>query len=101
MMGSGSVVPGRGTVNLGLDDPNLSEEEKDHRMAIALQQQENAAAYNEHKKKHEQNKQAQNFRTARSGTFTKLAAVRDKDHGMLSVPSAYTRSEERRVGKEC
>ena len=90
MMGSGSVVPGRGTVNLGLDDPNLSQEEKDHRMAIALQQQENAAPYNDHKKKHEQNKQAQNFRTARSGTFTKLAAVRDKDHGMLSVPSAYT-----------
>ena len=54
MMGAGSVVPGRGTVNLGLDDPNLSQEEKDHRMAIALQQQENAAAYNEHKKKHEQ-----------------------------------------------
>ena len=90
MMGAGSVVPGRGTVNLGLDDPNLTQEEKDHRLAIALQQQENAAAYNEHKKKHEATKKAQDFRTARSGTFSKLAAVRDKDHGMLSVPSAYT-----------
>mmetsp|Transcript_4556 Transcript_4556/g.9195 ORF Transcript_4556/g.9195 Transcript_4556/m.9195 type:complete len:193 (+) Transcript_4556:28-606(+) len=90
MMGSGSVVPGRGTVNLGLDDPNLSQEEKDHRLAIAMQQQENAAAYNEHKKKAEMQKKAQTNRTARSGTFTKLAAVRDKDHGMLSVPSAYT-----------
>lgn len=90
MMGSGSVVPGRGTVDLGLDDPNLSQEEKDHRLAISMQQQENAAAYNEHKKKHDQTKQAQVHRTARSGTYTKLAAVRDKDHGMLSVPSAYT-----------
>lgn len=90
MMGAGSVVPGRGTVNLGLDDPNLTQEEKDHRLAIALQQQENAAAYNEHKKKHEATKKSQDFRTARSGTYTKLAAVRDKDHGMLSVPAAYT-----------
>ena len=90
MMGSGSVVPGRGTVNLGIDDPNLSQEEKDHRLAIALQQQENAAAYNDHKKKHDAQKKSHDFRTARSGTFSKLAAVRDKDHGMLSVPSAYT-----------
>ena len=90
MMGSGSVVPGRGTVNLGLDDPNLSQEEKDHRLAIALQQQENAAAYTEHKKKQDATKKANEFRTARSGTFSKLAAVRDKDHGMLSVPAAYT-----------
>jgi hypothetical protein len=93
MMGGGSsrgVVPGRGVVNMGLDDPNLSQEEKDHRLAIALQQQENAAAYTEHKKKHDQNTKANETRTARSGTFTKLAHVRDKDHGMLSVPSAYT-----------
>lgn len=90
MMGGGAVVPGRGTVNMGLDDPNLSQEEKDHRLAIALQQQENAAAYTEHKKKHEENAKAHELRTARSGTFTKLAHVRDKDHGMLSVPSAYT-----------
>jgi hypothetical protein len=92
MMGSGSVVPGRGgkTSGLNLDDPNLTQEEKDHRLAIALQQQENAAAYSEHKKKHDATAAAQNNRTARSGTFTKLAAVRDKDQGMLSVPSAYS-----------
>ena len=59
-------------------------------MAIALQQEENAAAYDAHKKKHEQNVKANVNRTARSGTFTKLAAVRDKDHGMLSVPAEYT-----------
>lgn len=76
--------------NLNLDDPNLSQEEKDHRLAIALQQQENAAAYNDHKKKHEENVQAQELRTARSSTFTKLAAVRAKDHGMLTVPNEYT-----------
>jgi len=90
MMGSGSGVPGRCTTNQGLDDPNLPQEEKDPRLAIALQQQENAAAYSEHKKKHDEYTHAQEMRTTRSGTFTKLAAVRDKDHGMLSVPSAYT-----------
>jgi len=92
MMGAGGVVPGRGLQKdtLGLEDPNLSQEEKDHRLAIAMQQQENAAAYTEHKKKHESNVQAQTNRTARSGTFSKLAAVRDKDSGMLSVPSAYS-----------
>jgi hypothetical protein len=93
MMGGGSGVrPGTGTTvsKLGLDDPSLSLEEKDHRLALALQQQENAAAYDQHKKKHETYEQANAHRTARSATFTKLAAVRAKDHGMLMVPSAYT-----------
>lgn len=92
MMGSGSVVPGRGATasGLNLDDPNLTQEEKDHRIAIALQQQENAAAYSEHKKKHDAHVQAQKNRTMRSATFTKLAAVRDKDQGMLSVPAEYS-----------
>jgi hypothetical protein len=90
MMGSTGAVPGRGAgVAAGLDDPNLSQEEKDHRLAIAMQQQENAAAYNDHQKKHEDIVSAKNNRTARSGTFTKLAAVRDKDQGMLSVPADY------------
>jgi hypothetical protein len=74
----------------GLDDPNLSQEDRDHRLAIALQQQENAAAFDVHKKKHDQAVAATTNRTARSGTFTKLAAVRDKDQGMLSVPADYT-----------
>jgi hypothetical protein len=73
-----------------LDDPTLSQEEKDHRLAIALQKQENAAAYKEHQKKAEEHLNAQKHRTARSGTYTKLAAVRDKDGGMLSVPAAYS-----------
>jgi hypothetical protein len=91
MMGSGSVVPGRGAgIAAGLDDPNLSQDEKDHRLAIALQQQENAAAYDEHKKKHDEITQAKNNRTGRSGTFNKLAAVRAKDNGTLQVPSEYT-----------
>jgi hypothetical protein len=74
----------------GVNDPNLTQEDRDHRLAIALQQQENAAAYDEHKKKHDQYKSAQTNRTARSGTFSRLAAVRDKDQGMLSVPAEYT-----------
>jgi hypothetical protein len=90
MMGSGATSGGAPKVSLGLDDPNLSQEDKDHRLAIALQQQENAAVYDAHKKKHEQSVQASVNRTARSGTFTKLAAVRQKDHGMLSVPADYT-----------
>lgn len=91
MMGSGSVVPGRGNgLPLDMDDPSLTQEEKDHRLAIALQKQENSAAYQEHKKKHDAYVQSQEFRTLRSGTFSKLAAVRDKDHGMLSVPAAYS-----------
>ena len=91
MMGTANAVPVRGTnKNMGLDDPNLTQEEKDHRLAIALQQQENAAAYSTHQKKHNKNVKAQENRTARSGTFSRLAAVRDHDHGMLSVPKEYT-----------
>jgi len=91
MMGSGGMNPGaKTTTDLNIDDPNLTQEEKDHRLAIAMQQQENAAAYSEHKKKHDQTVAAQANRTMRSGTFTKLAAVRAKDHGMLSVPSEFT-----------
>lgn len=33
---------------------------------------------------------AERNRTGRSGTFTRLANVRDKDQGMLSVPADYT-----------
>lgn len=91
MMGKPGAAPGRaaGLPN-GIDDPNLPQEEKDHRLAIALQQQENAAALEEHKKKQAQTQAANMHRTARSGTFSRLAAVRDKDHGMLSVPQDYT-----------
>ena len=89
MMGD---APARGApkVDLGLDDPSLSQEDRDHRLAIALQQQENAAVYDERMKAHNAAVAASTNRTARSGTFTKLAAVRQKDHGMLSVPAEYT-----------
>lgn len=88
MMGDGAATAPK--VNLGLEDPNLSQEDRDHRLAIALQQEENAAMYDARKKKHEEAVSASVNRTARSGTFTKLAAVRQKDHGMLSVPADYT-----------
>ena len=55
----------------------------------ALQQQENAAVYDARKQKHDEYLKANTNRTARSSTFTRLAAVRDKDHGMLSVPKDY------------
>jgi len=69
----------------GLDDPNLSPEDRDMKLAIQLQQQENAAVYAEHVKKHTNQVKADTNRTARSGTFSKLAAVRDKDHGALKT----------------
>ena len=90
MPSSGYAYGSTVTLPAGLDDPNLSQEDRDHRLAIALQQQENAAAFEDHKKKHEQALAANVNRTARSGTFTRLAAVRDKDQGMLSVPPAFT-----------
>jgi len=90
MMGSEGIGRSSKKIGLKLDDPNLSQEEKDHRLAIALQQQENAAAYAVHQKKHEEYVKAQEHRTARSGTYSKLAAVRDKDSGMLMVPSEYS-----------
>jgi hypothetical protein len=90
MMGTGAAVPGKPGTMLNLDDPSLSQEERDHRLAIALQQQENVAAYSEHKAKHDAFVESDRLRTARSGTYTKLAAIRAKDHGMLTVPSDYT-----------
>ena len=90
--GSGPKIASSGglPVVAGLDDPNLSQEDKDLRLAIALQQQENAAAYDEHKKRHDAAIAANTNRTARSNTHTKLAQVRKKDHGMLTVPDEYT-----------
>lgn len=92
-MGDGAGVrPGGGAVTLpaGLDDPNLSQEDKDLRLALALQQQENAAAYDAHKKKHDAAVKAQTSRTAYSSNFDRLAATRKKDHGMLRVPADYS-----------
>ena len=74
----------------GLDDPGLSQEDRDLRLAIALQQQENAAAYDAHKRSHDAAKAANMNRTTRSNVHSRLAQVRTKDHGMLTVPDAYT-----------
>lgn len=74
----------------GLDDPNLSQEDRDLRLAIALQQQENAAAYDAHKKRHDAAIAASTNRTSRSNVHSRLAQVRKKDHGMLTVPDEYT-----------
>jgi hypothetical protein len=76
--------------NSFLDDPSLSQEDRDLRLAIALQQQENAAVYDAHKKRHDAALAANANRTGRSGVHTKLGAVRKKDHGMLSVPDEYS-----------
>ncbi|KAL7535663.1 hypothetical protein ACHAXR_006653 [Thalassiosira sp. AJA248-18] len=74
----------------GLDDPNLSQEDRDLRLAIALQQQENAAAYDAHKKRHDAAVAANTNRTSRSNVHSRLAQVRKKDHGMLTVPDEFT-----------
>ena len=67
----------------GLDDPNLSQEDRDLRLAIALQQQENAAAYDAHKKRH-------GAAVAANTNCTSRSNVRKKDHGMLTMPDEYT-----------
>mmetsp|Transcript_24068 Transcript_24068/g.49213 ORF Transcript_24068/g.49213 Transcript_24068/m.49213 type:complete len:197 (+) Transcript_24068:192-782(+) len=91
---SSDVAPGvssGNTLNVpGLDDPNLSQEDRDLRLAIALQQQENAAAYDDHKKRHDAAVKANVNRTSRSNVHSRLATVRAKDHGMLTVPDEYT-----------
>merc|ERR1739845_7810 len=81
-MGSGSGI--RNTTSKipeidGLNDPNLSAEERDRRLALALQQQENAAVYENMKKKHDTEKESQRLRTTRSNAPTSLAAIRKKE----------------------
>mmetsp|Transcript_3753 Transcript_3753/g.9573 ORF Transcript_3753/g.9573 Transcript_3753/m.9573 type:complete len:204 (-) Transcript_3753:385-996(-) len=92
--GPGVVSPGASasgtTIAAGLDDPNLTQEDRDLRLAIALQQQENAAAYDAHKKRHDAAVAANTNRTTRSNVHSRLAQVRKKDHGMLVVPDEYT-----------
>jgi len=84
------VSSGTSPAVAGLDDPNLSQEDRDLRLAIALQQQENAAAYDAHKKRRDEAIKANTSRTTRSNVHSRLAQVRKKDHGMLSVPDEYT-----------
>mmetsp|Transcript_5946 Transcript_5946/g.8566 ORF Transcript_5946/g.8566 Transcript_5946/m.8566 type:complete len:179 (-) Transcript_5946:398-934(-) len=91
-MDSGSGIrPGTSafTSAAGLDDPNLSQEDKDLRLAIALQQQENAQAKAISTARVKQAEKSNFFRTGRSGVNTRLAAVRDKDQGKYSVPAYH------------
>mmetsp|Transcript_25532 Transcript_25532/g.43585 ORF Transcript_25532/g.43585 Transcript_25532/m.43585 type:complete len:200 (+) Transcript_25532:137-736(+) len=88
--GPGVSSGGPTTTVAGLDDPTLTQEDRDLRLAIALQQQENAAAYDAHKKRHDAAVAANTNRTSRSNVMTRLAQVRKKDHGMLTVPDEYT-----------
>uniref|UniRef100_A0A7S0CCL2 Uncharacterized protein n=1 Tax=Proboscia inermis TaxID=420281 RepID=A0A7S0CCL2_9STRA len=86
--------PGRPANNhfnapVGLDDPNLSQEDRDMRLAIALQQQENASAMNAADAKNRNAAKSDLFRTGRSGVNTRLASVRDRDQGLLRVPHSY------------
>eukprot|EP00558_Chaetoceros_sp_UNC1202_P013761 CAMPEP_0197236516 /NCGR_PEP_ID=MMETSP1429-20130617/3592_1 /TAXON_ID=49237 /ORGANISM="Chaetoceros sp., Strain UNC1202" /LENGTH=152 /DNA_ID=CAMNT_0042695305 /DNA_START=54 /DNA_END=512 /DNA_ORIENTATION=+ len=94
---SGAVKPGTTSLQTGgvdLDDPNLSQEEKDLRLALALQQQENTAAYEESKKRQESAAAAKKNRTTRSNFSTSLASIRkqQKEAGDDSPKhaSAYT-----------
>ena len=89
---NGATNPNSASSNIAatLDDPNLSQEDRDLRLAIALQQQENAAAYDAHKKRHDAAVAANTNRTSRSNVHSRLAQVRKKDHGMLTVPDEYT-----------
>merc|ERR1739845_301374 len=63
----------------GVNDPNLSSEERDRRLALSLQQQENAAVYGNMKKRHDIEKESQKLRTTRSNAPTSLAAIRKKE----------------------
>lgn len=90
MDGGKGHTPGGLKNSLSLDDPNLSQEDRDLRFAIALQQEENEAAIAEAKRKTATIKQSNDHRSARSGAHSKLANIRAKDMGMLSVPKEYT-----------
>lgn len=94
-MGDGSVKPGTNanTLNVPGIDPSLSQEEKDLRIALALQQQENAIAYGVHKKRHDAVVSSQNSRTTRSNAASRLATVRkhqkEADKNDVGSPGTY------------
>ena len=67
--GSMSEIP-------GLDDPSLSQEEKDLRLALALQQAENETVVEAQKKRLDAAMATKNSRTGRSGAVTGLTSIR-------------------------
>ncbi len=92
-MGEQGLQPGSSsapiTSPLGLDDPNLSQEDRDLRLALALQQQENAAAYDAHKKRQDASVAARTNRTSRSSASTSLASIRKAQKKSDSTTSDY------------
>mmetsp|Transcript_21232 Transcript_21232/g.31438 ORF Transcript_21232/g.31438 Transcript_21232/m.31438 type:complete len:159 (-) Transcript_21232:349-825(-) len=90
-MGQG-VQPGTTTSPApapGLEDSNLSQEETDLRLALALQQQENAAAYDAHKKTQDAAIAAKKNRTTRSNYSTGLASIRRAQKNTDVSPGGY------------
>jgi hypothetical protein len=60
----------------GMNDPNLSQEERDLRLALALQQQENASVLAAHAQRQSSQRTTNDFRTARSGAKEGLTTIR-------------------------
>lgn len=60
----------------GMNDPNLSQEERDLRLALALQQQENASVLAAHAQRQASQRSTNDFRTARSGAKEGLTTIR-------------------------
>mmetsp|Transcript_47023 Transcript_47023/g.99928 ORF Transcript_47023/g.99928 Transcript_47023/m.99928 type:complete len:82 (-) Transcript_47023:385-630(-) len=78
-MSDESKTPSSGIPSFsGLDDPNLSQEDRDLRLALALQQQENTAAYDAHKERHDANVAAATNRTSRTARSGKAAFHRTR-----------------------
>lgn len=72
----------------GIHDPTLSQEERDLRLALALQQQENAAALATHAQRQATQKATHDLRTARSGAKEGLSHLRKKTAAAAARPSA-------------
>jgi len=80
---------GGGALNVGHDpDDSISQEEKDLRLAMALQQQENASAYDASKRRHDQAIAAQKTRTGRSSVGTQLPHIRKTQKGNANTQGA-------------
>lgn len=72
----------------GSGEDNLTQEEKDLRLAMSLQQQENASAYDASKKRHDQTLAAKKARTGRSSVGTSLPHIRKVQKANENVQGA-------------
>ena len=73
-----------------LDDPKYTPEERDLRLAIALQQQENNAALHAIQKKQAETSRSKALRSGRSGAMTGLAAIRAREKRTPFVPATVS-----------